>query len=345
MAVFSTIGAIIGGNKQAKAIDKASDAQAAATKEAVALQKDIYNKNVGFQTPWMNTGLAANAQINALLGLQPAAPAGGGIGGGLPGTQGPGTAPGGITQENIDNVSSRFGPLATAIRNGLMAQQGMQSNPVAEQVPVQQAPTVTQPTAQSAYEQFKNYTGYTTRLNEANNALNSGYAAKGTLQSGAALQALAKMNQDYASNEFGNYMGYLTNQQQLGPGAANALSGVGTQYANNVGNMTIQQGNNLANAYIAKGNNSANMIGNIAGGLGQATSFLLSEREAKRDIEEIGPWDNKGDGLKKYRFRYKHDPEGATYEGVMADEVAELRPEAIGPKLANGWRTVNYAAL
>jgi hypothetical protein len=56
-------------SSNSKAIDKASDAQAAATKEATQLQRDVYNKNVGFQTPYLNTGNAAMAQINALLGL------------------------------------------------------------------------------------------------------------------------------------------------------------------------------------------------------------------------------------------------------------------------------------
>jgi hypothetical protein len=31
--------------------------------------------------------------------------------------------------------------------------------------------------------------------------------------------------------------------------------------------------------------------------------------------------------------------------GVMADEVEKLRPWALGPRLADGSRTVNYAAL
>jgi hypothetical protein len=77
--VASIGGALLGAHSNSKAIDKASDAQAAATKEATQLQRDVYNQNVGYQTPYLNTGNAAMAQINALLGLnvpQSAAPAG-----------------------------------------------------------------------------------------------------------------------------------------------------------------------------------------------------------------------------------------------------------------------------
>src|SRR6478609_9057209 len=78
--VASIGGALLSSHSNSKAIDKASDAQAAATREATQLQRDVYNQNVGYQTPYMNTGNAAMAQMNALLGLnvpQTAAPAAG----------------------------------------------------------------------------------------------------------------------------------------------------------------------------------------------------------------------------------------------------------------------------
>jgi hypothetical protein len=275
MAVFSTIGSIIAGGKQAKAVDKASDAQAAASKEAIALQRDIYNKNVGFQTPYLNTGNAAMAQMNALLGLQvpqgqqqggtnalPSAPIPAGQNGSLPGPFGDLRL--NAWRQRIESGDVQLSEAPSWIQAAL----GGGQQPGAGQQPGMTTPTVTQPSANAAYEQFKNYTGYQTRLNEANNAFNSAYAAKGTLQSGAALQDLSRMNQDYASGEFGNYMGYLGGQQQLGPGAANALGGVGTNYANQAGNLAMQNGNNIANAAIARANNTNQMWSGIAGGIG-----------------------------------------------------------------------------
>jgi hypothetical protein len=163
---------------------------------------------------------------------------------------------------------SRTRRLSSGLLGASAGQPGRQP-PVASQVPSVAAHRA------AAYDQFKNYTGYTTRLNEANNAFNSAYAAKGTLQSGAALQALSKMNQDYASNEFGNYMGYLGGQQQLGPGAANALAGVGTNYANAAGSLAMQNGNNIANAAIARPTTATSFTAALRQGIGGMAGFDL----------------------------------------------------------------------
>lgn len=272
MAIFSTIGSIIAGDKQSDAIDDASDAQAQAQREALQFMREGRDQNVLLQTPWMNTGLAANAQMNALLGLNvPNTPAPSlpstSTGSNTGGSSGSNLPLGGaallqVWQRKLTNGEVEPEQLPAWVQQRLGIQQ-VTTQPVGQPVPV-----VNQPTAQQAFDQFKNYTGYTSRLNEANNAMNSAYAAKGTLQSGAALQALSRMNQDYASNEFGKYMGYLGGQQQVGVGATNALSGVTTNYGNNAANLAMNQGNNLANAAIAQGNVQGNMWNNIFGGLG-----------------------------------------------------------------------------
>lgn len=277
IAGVGAIGAsVIGSKANSKAIGQASDAQAEAAREATALQKQIYQQNVGYQTPYLNTGNAAMAQINALLGLQvpqQAAP--------QPGTvTNPGQQQGAVQplqeganllqtwRHRIQSGQATIDQAPTFVRFALKSEGLGSAAPSTSPINAPNVPTVSQPTAQAAYDQFKNYTGYQTRLTEANNSLNSAYAAKGTLQSGAALQAMARMNQDYASGEFGNYMSYLGGQQQLGPGAANALGGVGTNYANNAGNIAMQNGNNMANAAIARANNTNQMWGGIANGIG-----------------------------------------------------------------------------
>jgi hypothetical protein len=283
---------ILGGSKNSKAISQASDAQAAATREATQLQREVYNQNLQIQQPFLNTGMQAMGQINALLGLggsagQSGAPAPATPATGIPATGGiapdaPGQFPGtqhpfirAIMNSMRDN-GAQFPDNVMQDLDRLNAYQSGQPHPTYNQ-PVQTttAPGQTsQQAANAAYDQFKNYTGYQTRLNEGNSSINSGYAAAGTLQSGAALKDLARFNQDYASNEFGNYMGYLGGQQQLGPGAANALAGVGTNYANAAGNLAMQNGNNLANSAIARANNTNSMIGGIGSSFGTALGYL-----------------------------------------------------------------------
>jgi hypothetical protein len=90
-------------------------------------------------------------------------------------------------------------------------------------------------------------------------------------------------------------------------------------------------------------------IGAVGAGLASNPAFgaaVFSDRRMKADIEELGDWDNKGDGLKRYAYRYKWETPGSRHEGVMADEVKELRPQAYVPNWqGSGFDAVNYAAL
>jgi hypothetical protein len=89
------------------------------------------------------------------------------------------------------------------------------------------------------------------------------------------------------------------------------------------------------------------LMGAAMGGLnayaGNPKAF--SDRRLKRDIERIGDWDDKGDGLGRYRFSYTFDPDRTMLEGVMADEVEKLRPAAFIADFRDGFAGVNYGAL
>lgn len=76
------------------------------------------------------------------------------------------------------------------------------------------------------------------------------------------------------------------------------------------------------------------MFGLAGAGLQAATMF--SDRRLKDDIRRVGTLDN---GLPVYSYRYKgHD---ATQIGLMADEVAVLRPAAVS-RHESGYDMVNY---
>jgi hypothetical protein len=88
--------------------------------------------------------------------------------------------------------------------------------------------------AQKAFATYQGSDGYQFRVNQGLNALNVGFAAKGALNSGAAMKEIDTYGQGAASDEFGKYLGYLGNQQNIGLSGANALAGVNTNYANQV---------------------------------------------------------------------------------------------------------------
>ena len=68
-----------------------------------------------------------------------------------------------------------------------------------------------------------------------------------------------------------------------------------------------------------------------------AVSQLFSDARLKTDIQFIR---NEGD-YNIYRFKYLGSED--VYEGVMADEVEEIKPEAVGE--ANGYKTVDYSMI
>lgn len=116
--------------------------------------------------------------------------------------------------------------------------------------------------------------GYQFRMNEGNRALNTGYAARGLLNSGAAQKALLEYGQDYASGEYNNRFNQLASQQGVGLSAGSALAGVSTQYGNQVAGQNNALASAQMNAALLRGQNTANMWGTIGNAVGGLSSYI-----------------------------------------------------------------------
>lgn len=257
-AVIGAGASAIGASKNSKAIRKSQQAQTAANDQSIAIQRETYGQNKEILNPFVQRGNSAGDAYNALLGLggstpitaQPMQPQQaqrgyqGGFDGGERGMMGEGTFSG--MQYGQPQAQPEFAQTAQAPQQNVLAQQ------------------------RAAFDQFRDSTGFKFRMDEGTNALNSAYAGAGTLRSGAAANAFQKYGQDYASNEFGNYMGYLGNQQGIGLQAGSALAGVGQNFANNVTNLNSRQADNISNSAVARANNTNSMIGGIASSFGNA---------------------------------------------------------------------------
>lgn len=117
---------------------------------------------------------------------------------------------------------------------------------------------------------FRNFiqnSDYGFQFGEGANALNSGYAGAGTLQSGAAMKGLERFRQNLQSGYRGEFNNLLANQQALGLGAASAQAGVGQNYVNTVSANNNAAGTAAANAALVKGqyNPLANALGTVGG--------------------------------------------------------------------------------
>lgn len=172
--------------------------------------------------------------------------------------------------------------------------------------------------ATAGYNNYLQNAGYAGAMKQLSQNLTGQGAASGLLNSGSTTKALANYGTQLNSQYYNNYL------QQL-----SGLSGLGTQ----AGSLIANTGNTSS----SKGG-SPSTLGSIASTVGGIAS-IFSDRRLKTAIRKIGEF---ADGLGKYSFRYKAG--GPRYVGVMAQEVAKLRPWALGP-VVNGYMTVNYGAL
>jgi len=81
--------------------------------------------------------------------------------------------------------------------------------------------------------------------------------------------------------------------------------------------------------------------GKAAGDAAQTLAMLamMSDARLKTDVRRVGLTD---DGLAVYTYRY--GGQGPFHMGVMAQEVAKVRPEALGP-VVEGYMSVNYGEV
>lgn len=317
----SIVKAVIGSNaskkaasQQAAAAAEASRIEGEKTGEATALQKEQYDRaradllaNQATQNanyqPYLTTGTAANNQLGYALGL-------GGTG------------------------TGEAGSLAKAF-------------------------------TMADYEADP---GYAFRLAEGQKALDRVTAAKGKYYSGGAIKGLTDYNQGMASQEYSNaYDRYRNNQSDLysrlkgtsdtgfnaatgmanvGANTQQALNSAGMNYANQSGSYLTGLGTQQGENAIGAGNARA------AGTIGQGQAWVTGIDDIKKDAafaagmsderlkENIKKVDVKN-GFNIYEFNYKNKPE--RYRGVMAQEVQDIRPDAIF--IRDGYLGVHYDKL
>jgi len=117
---------------------------------------------------------------------------------------------------------------------------------------------------------FEKDPGYDFRQQEGEKGVNRALAARGGFNSGAALKALDRYNQDYASNEFTNAFNrdaankartfsFLSGSSGQGLQAAGQGISANTNAANNSSQIESNLGNNLAGMYQANADNESNM--------------------------------------------------------------------------------------
>lgn len=164
------------------------------------------------------------------------------------------------------------------------------------------------------FDAFKDKAGFDFLLGEGLSGITGAGAAKGLLRSGATGKAFQRFGNDLKSTMYGNYLDRLGGLGQLGLGAGGVVAGAGGESTS-----SGKQQNGILTS-------------------------LFSDPEVKENVVRVGTLDN---GLGVYAFNYK-DVEGPTQLGLMADEVEEKFPAAVG---RGEWvdgstrKTVDYGAV
>lgn len=171
--------------------------------------------------------------------------------------------------------------------------------------------------AEQGYNNYLQMAGYAPAMRQLAQGVTGQGAAAGILNSGSTAKALQTRGTELNQQFFNNYLQQLAGQAGLGLQAGNLVLGAGS------GDLVKKPSG----------------LGSIASTVGGIASIFSSDRRLKHAIRKVGEF---ADGLGIYWFSYLGSKQ--RFKGVMADEVAALRPWALGPKVA-GYDTVNYGAL
>ncbi len=152
-------------------------------------------------------------------------------------------------------------------------------------------------------------------------ALGSQFAGRNIFRSGARDKAIAEFGQGLSSRFAQQYLQSLLGQGQQGLSAGQLIAGVG------------QESTSKSKPGIG------GMIGGVASGLASNPAIFASDERLKKNIKKIGKT-SEGLGVYEYDYIDGHGP----YVGVMAQEVAKIKPEALGPTVA-GYMTVDYSKI
>ncbi|MGH7016193.1 MAG: hypothetical protein ACRED8_03800 [Caulobacteraceae bacterium] len=123
--------------------------------------------------------------------------------------------------------------------------------------------------SKKALDTYLNSTGYQFNLNQGLQAAQQDKAASGMLNSGSTLKALDAYGTGLADQYGQQYVGNLQNMVSTGANSANALAGMGENYANAANSNTNGAANASANASIAGANIDTSLINNAMGLFGK----------------------------------------------------------------------------
>lgn len=195
---------------------------------------------------------------------------------------------------------------------------------------------------------------YQFNFSEGMRALEASQAARSGLLSSRAMREAQRYGSGLASGQYENYLSNLFKALDVGQASAGKGANIITDTAGQIGQAQIGIGNVSMQGKLARAKNLADTSsavikgfgGAATGGMGASGMFSpdmlaamgASDINLKTDIVGVG---ESPSGIPIYHFKYRGSDK--TYEGVMAQDILEINPEAVNNK--HGFLTVDYDQL
>lgn len=268
---MSILGSALGGLAGLIATDRASDAAVGASREAIDLQREVYDQNREDLAPYRETGTAALGQLAQLLGISA-----------------PQTAPVAETPAPTGEYTLDPAQLAQVLQPYLEGNPAEISRdrqyildnfpelvdrinapePTVTLSPVEATvaePVLAEPTASTElvnpdYSPFFETPGYQFTLNEALTANEGRAAARGRLSSSATDRSNIRYATGLADQTYNNYLNRLASMAGIGQTANTATAGLGANFANSAGTNIANAGTARASGYLGQANTINNAL-------------------------------------------------------------------------------------
>lgn len=266
-------GGLLASSSSKKAANQASDAQVNVANQNNALTREIYNRNTGNFTPYMQSGTRANSLLDSFIyggnvqQPQQMQPQGFAPQGGFP--QNAFNGGGGYSQPSYIDGGGYFGD---EMQGNYQPLPNGTSYAQPQGAITTQAPT----NAMSGYDAFVASPYYQNPLAEGFRALNHGLASSGRLESGDAYKRAIRYGQDYGAGRQDEYLNLVGTQANRGFGAASALAGVGQNMVNNITANNQGAADAISNAALIRGQANNSLYNSIGSGLGMVVGGLGS---------------------------------------------------------------------
>jgi hypothetical protein len=227
--------------KQQELIEQMMAQQQAATNQALGALDSGYNAAQGYVSyggegalDTLNQGFAAGADALATSGQQATDAMTAGYQDAQGQMQQYGEQAAGAITGGVDAAGQSLNPAMALQSNGTALSDMLASGP---------------------YNNFTQDPGYQFRLQQGQDTIQHAASAAGGRHGGDTLKALSEYNQNFASNEFGNYV----NRQNNVMGQMMGLAGMGNQAASQMAGMQYGAGGHLGDMYGGMGSQAGQM--------------------------------------------------------------------------------------